>query len=87
MQFKYRDLAFLNSIYMRISNIVTLSAFMTNYINTHDDYDYTAINNLLSENTIENFRKGEKREIGNILLTGVTGYLGIHVLSNNARIS
>lgn len=47
---------------------------------THDDYDYTAINNLLSENTIENFRKGEKREIGNILLTGVTGYLGIHVL-------
>ena len=47
---------------------------------TNDDYDYTAIHDLLSENTLENFRSGEKQEIGNVLLTGVTGYLGIHVL-------
>ncbi|WP_292889084.1 SDR family oxidoreductase, partial [Methanobrevibacter sp. UBA212] len=45
-----------------------------------DDYDYSQINNLLSENTLENFYNGEKQEIGNLLLTGVTGYLGIHVL-------
>jgi amino acid adenylation domain-containing protein len=45
-----------------------------------DDYDYSKINNLLSENTLENFYDGEKQEIGNLLLTGVTGYLGIHVL-------
>ncbi len=46
----------------------------------NDNYDYTSIDNLLSENTFENFSKGEKQEIGNLLLTGVTGYLGIHVL-------
>ena len=45
-----------------------------------DDYDYSQINSLLSENTLENFYNGEKQEIGNLLLTGVTGYLGIHVL-------
>ena len=45
-----------------------------------DDYDYSNINMLLSENTFENFYVGEKQEIGNLLLTGVTGYLGVHVL-------
>ena len=43
-------------------------------------YDYTAINNLLQKNTLDNFRKGEKRALGNVLLTGATGYLGIHIL-------
>ena len=43
-------------------------------------YDYTAINNLLQRNTLDNFRKGERRSLGNVLLTGATGYLGIHIL-------
>jgi amino acid adenylation domain-containing protein len=43
-------------------------------------YDYTAINNLLQRNTLDNFRKGERRTLGNVLLTGATGYLGIHIL-------
>lgn len=47
-----------------------------------EDFDYTAINELLSHNTLEAFRNGEEREIGNILLTGTTGYMGIHVLFN-----
>jgi amino acid adenylation domain-containing protein len=44
------------------------------------DYDYTAINNLLQRNTLDNFRKGERQTLGNVLLTGATGYLGIHIL-------
>ncbi len=44
------------------------------------DYDYTDINELLSKNTIESFVGSESRPIGNILLTGATGYMGIHVL-------
>ena len=45
------------------------------------DYDYTAINNLLAGNTLEAYRNGKQQPLGkNILLTGVTGYLGIHVL-------
>ena len=46
-----------------------------------DDYDYTAINGLLSKNTIEAFRSGKHRALGNILLTGATGYMGAHLLA------
>lgn len=35
---------------------------------------------LLAQNTIDNFRSGERMEIGDVLLTGATGYLGIHIL-------
>ncbi|MBQ3698795.1 MAG: amino acid adenylation domain-containing protein [Prevotella sp.] len=44
------------------------------------DFDYTAIDNLLQRNTLSNFRKGERQPLGNVLLTGATGYLGIHIL-------
>ena len=45
------------------------------------DYDYTAIHKLLSGNTLEAFLKGGRQPLGkNILLTGVTGFLGIHIL-------
>ncbi len=43
-------------------------------------YDYTAINNLLQRNTLTVFREGERQQLGNVLLTGATGYLGIHIL-------
>ena len=43
-------------------------------------FDYTAINNLLQKNTMQAFIKGNRQELGNVLLTGATGYLGIHVL-------
>ena len=53
-------------------------------INIEEDvvknYDYSQINKLLEENTVENFREGERLELGNVLLTGVTGFLGIHIL-------
>ena len=43
-------------------------------------FDYTAINNLLQRNTMTAFLNGERQKLGNVLLTGATGYLGIHVL-------
>ncbi|MBQ1838220.1 MAG: amino acid adenylation domain-containing protein [Ruminococcus sp.] len=46
-----------------------------------DDYDYTDINALLAKNTIDAFRSGEQRPLGNILLTGATGYMGAHLLA------
>ncbi|MCL2064263.1 MAG: AMP-binding protein [Candidatus Cloacimonetes bacterium] len=45
-----------------------------------DQYDYTKINDLLSENCLDNFLKGKKTGLGNVLLTGATGFLGIHIL-------
>ena len=44
------------------------------------DYNYDEINKLLEENTLDSFLEGEKLELGNVLLTGATGFLGIHVL-------
>lgn len=44
------------------------------------NYDYTKINDLLKENVLDNFRKGERLELGNVILTGANGYLGIHIL-------
>jgi amino acid adenylation domain-containing protein len=46
----------------------------------HSSYDYTQIDALLAENSIESFRLGTSSTIGNVLLTGSTGFLGIHVL-------
>jgi thioester reductase-like protein len=44
------------------------------------DFDYTTIDALLQQNTLDNFRNGKRLELGNVLLTGASGYLGIHVL-------
>ena len=44
------------------------------------DFDYTAIDNLLQRNTLGFFRAGELQQLGNVLITGATGYLGIHIL-------
>lgn len=44
------------------------------------DYDYAPLEKVLSENTLEAFRNGKEQQIGNVLLTGATGYLGIHIL-------
>ncbi len=45
-----------------------------------ENFDYTGIDALLQHNNIETFLKGERQQLGNVLLTGATGYLGIHVL-------
>jgi len=44
------------------------------------DYDYTGIDAILQQNNVETFLKGECQQLGHVLLTGATGYLGIHVL-------
>ncbi len=45
------------------------------------DYDYTAIDQLLQGNTLDAFRQGERQPLGTVLLTGATGFLGIHLLN------
>jgi len=43
-------------------------------------YDYSAVRELLQKNTLETFKEGELYTPDTVLLTGSTGYLGIHVL-------
>jgi len=49
-------------------------------VQEHEEYSYDALNKILENNTIENFVKLDKEGLGNVLLTGATGFLGIHVL-------
>ncbi len=44
-------------------------------------YDYAGINALLAGNNLDALRRGAQREIGNVLLAGATGFLGVHMLS------
>lgn len=47
---------------------------------TEDSYDYSSIHTLLEENHLDAFRRDKFRQLGNVLLTGATGFLGIHML-------
>ena len=45
------------------------------------EYDYSAIDKLLAGNTLEALQNGKMQSLeGQILLTGATGFLGIHML-------
>ena len=44
------------------------------------DFDYTAIDKVLAGSTLDAFRDGTPLTLGNVFLTGATGYLGIHLL-------
>ena len=46
------------------------------------DVDYTAVNAVLAKNKSEYITAHQKAEVGNILLAGATGYLGIHILAD-----
>ncbi len=45
-----------------------------------EEFDYSGIDAILHHNTVATFLKGEPQQLGNVLLTGATGYLGIHIL-------
>ena len=49
-------------------------------IHEYEQYSYEGIDEILQKNTIENFINSELQEVGNVLLTGATGFLGIHIL-------
>ena len=45
-----------------------------------DDYDYTRIQSVLSVNSMKHVDEISFHDVGNVILTGATGFLGIHVL-------
>ena len=46
------------------------------------DVDFTEVNKVLEKNKAEHISKPRKSDVGNILLAGATGYLGIHMLAD-----
>ena len=49
---------------------------------SYADVDFTVINTLLEQNKVEHISSPQKQAVGNILLAGSTGYLGIHILAD-----
>ena len=45
-----------------------------------NNFDYSEINKVLDNNNLDNFRNVEKQELGDVLLTGPAGFIGIHIL-------
>lgn len=49
---------------------------------SYADVDFTNINGILAKNRLEDCAAPQETEIGNLLLAGATGFLGIHILSD-----
>ena len=46
------------------------------------DVDFTEVNKILDKNKVECITAPQKSDVGNILLAGATGFLGIHILAD-----
>ena len=71
---------FANATPRKLAALVTGNTNVSTEEEEIADFDYADINKVLENNSLEEFSKGERQQLGNALLTGATGYLGIHVL-------
>ncbi len=53
----------------------------TTDIDSIDDYDYAQLNELIKKNDYSSLDKIKYSDIGNVILTGATGFLGAHILN------
>ncbi len=44
-------------------------------VTDENNFDYSGIDAILQRNNLNTFLRGERQELGNVLLTGATGYL------------
>lgn len=79
MHVAYGDV-FANPTPRQLAILVSGETGQTNTNNEVDDFDYDNINKTLESNTLEAFKSGQTQPLGHVLLTGATGYLGIHIL-------
>lgn len=74
----------LNFEYADIFNHPTIRELCNNIqspiVSFYDAESYNEINKILSRNTVDNISTIHKFNVGNILLIGSTGFLGIHIL-------
>lgn len=49
---------------------------------SYEDADFTQINHLLAKNRLNGLDIPSKTDVGNLFLTGATGFLGIHLLAD-----
>ena len=63
------------------ANASSSTNFASPQTDASENSTYASLNALLCANTLDSFRQGERQAIGDVLLTGATGYLGIHILN------
>lgn len=85
IKIEYSDI-FTNSTIISLANVINknnnLSTGNTNNISTDDESRYLSYNKLLKSNNINNIKDLEYESLGNVLLTGFTGFLGAHILDS-----
>ena len=72
--------AFVSDIETSATNSVVGDSVADIHLDTPEAKHYAPLNSLLEKNTLDSFREGKRQTIGDVLLTGATGYLGIHIL-------
>lgn len=77
MNISYSDIYRYNTIKEMALKLDTISSSNAIY---DDTYDFKNIDKILSNNNINNLNNIFPSDIGNVLLTGCTGFLGIHIL-------
>lgn len=75
----YKDI-FANATPAKLAAFITKSSQTKVDSSSIQDYDYSAIKKLLANNSLDQIDTIKKGNLGNILLTGATGFLGIHIL-------
>lgn len=83
---QYYDLFKYNTIEKIYKFIQSNKTKISSYDKDINDYDYSNINQLLSSQQFNNYNKNNKT-IKGILLTGGTGYLGVHLLRELTKTS
>ncbi|MBQ2187944.1 MAG: amino acid adenylation domain-containing protein [Bacteroidales bacterium] len=79
MHVAYGDV-FANPTPRKLAALVTGVSVADNDKTDGSDYDYQPIHKMLEYNNLDMFRNNQRQSLGNVLLTGATGFLGIHIL-------
>lgn len=77
--FKYKTPRSLAS-FLNGTHVGSDSCTKNKTVDPFSEYDYSAINQLLARTRKDLFNGFVRHSLGDVLLTGATGYLGIHVL-------
>ena len=76
--FKYKTPRALAAFITGEPSVSTVTASVPTF--DYGDYDYTAIDRLLNATPTDLFGDFKRHSLGDVLLCGATGYLGVHVL-------
>ena len=80
LNISYADIFKYNTIKSLALRIDTIDSAKNSPQEYYKSYDFTNINQVLENNNLTNATKVHNSQIGNVLLTGATGFLGAHIL-------